>query len=344
MFKLIQPDLRCHRRSLWAKQIVTYDVCVVWMCAHVCMHTAFAAAFLAAKRRSGLVAGSGRVQVPVVYDNRGPIAFGSPCDWAAGVASRVLSRELRLATVYFQNDSLEEDISVEVPLYAIENAGKVFVDFKALSHLGGRQTQEDRYLCEPEMDNNPSEYPALCRIGLPALSFFAVYDGHGGEDAAEVCSWLLPSQTGSSCVSLPLPNPLRYLTLHLSSLPSPCSLSVFRSVHLCPSSLSSCFYLNPSSQPRKSTSTADADAAAATATTTSCDTTVYSCMCTVCIATSLPARGSHARAHPAYIACILMACTTCATRRRHNNNHARTVFAGTTPQKLCARTGEPSQL
>ena len=123
----------------------------------------------------------------MVYDSRGPIAFGSPCDWASGVASRVLSHELRLATVHFKKEeALDAGISVEIPLYAIENAGKIFLDYKAQTAQGGRQTQEDRYMCEPDMDKNSAAYPKLCKIGLPTLSFFAVYDGHGGEAAAEV--------------------------------------------------------------------------------------------------------------------------------------------------------------
>ena len=116
-----------------------------------------------------------------------PIAFGRPCEWATGVASRVLSHELRLATVHFKKEeAVEEEFNVEIPFCASENTGRIFLDYKAQTAQGGRDTQEDRYMCEPDMDKKPAEYPGLCRIGLPTLSFFAVYDGHGGEDAAEV--------------------------------------------------------------------------------------------------------------------------------------------------------------
>ena len=113
-----------------------------------------------------------------------PIAFGRPCEWATGVASRVLSHELRLATVHFKKEeAVEEEFNVEIPFCASENTGRIFLDYKAQTAQGGQPKQEDRYMCEPDMDKN---YPGLCKIGLPTLSFFAVYDGHGGEDAAEV--------------------------------------------------------------------------------------------------------------------------------------------------------------
>lgn len=60
------------------------------------MMTGFTAAFLAAKRRSSLSSSGDRtgrvdVSVPVVYASGTPIAFGSPCDWAVGVAVGALA-------------------------------------------------------------------------------------------------------------------------------------------------------------------------------------------------------------------------------------------------------------
>jgi hypothetical protein len=60
------------------------------------MMTGFTAAFLAAKRRSSLSSSGDRtgwvdVRVPVVYASGTPIAFGSPCDWAVGVAVGALA-------------------------------------------------------------------------------------------------------------------------------------------------------------------------------------------------------------------------------------------------------------
>ena len=127
------------------------------------------------------------MRVPVVYARGMPIAFGSPCDWAVGVAARVLSREYRLATVHFKLETHEDDqdaVKLEIPLFAIETAGRNFLDHRAHSHKGSRRRQEDRYHCAVEMDKSDA-YPYLCKIGLPALSFFAVYDGHGGDAAAE---------------------------------------------------------------------------------------------------------------------------------------------------------------
>jgi len=127
------------------------------------------------------------VQVPVVYDGQRPIAFGSPCDWAAGVAARVLSRELLLATVHFKSESPEVDtgsITIQTSI-ALENTGKIFLDFKAQTNIGFRTTQEDRFTCEAEMEKNETDYPTLFKKILHSLSFFAVYDGHGGEDTSE---------------------------------------------------------------------------------------------------------------------------------------------------------------
>ena len=181
--------------SLWANACVRVRVPSP---APTCTtHPGFAAAFLAAKRSSVITSESSgatetaalHFHIPVVYDCRRPVAFGRPCEWANGVASRVLSRELRLATVHFRCDFGPEDagtLSVKMPLFAIDNAGAAFLDWRVHTAQGARSCQEDRYTCEPEMDKNEQDYPGLCKIGLPALSFFGVYDGHGGADTAEM--------------------------------------------------------------------------------------------------------------------------------------------------------------
>lgn len=100
-----------------------------------------------------------------MYDGSEPIDFGRPCFWKAGVAERVLKKELRVETVEVQGLDEEKDL-----LDDIETAS-----FKVVYHqsYGARKVQEDRYMCKEYLD------------GIAYVSFFGVYDGHGGTEAAE---------------------------------------------------------------------------------------------------------------------------------------------------------------
>jgi serine/threonine protein phosphatase PrpC len=104
----------------------------------------------------------------VVYDGSEPIAFGRPCFWKAGIAARVLQNELRVETVEVQGLDEEEELLDEIE--SAESAS-----FKVVYHqsYGARKDQEDRYMCKEYLD------------GISYISFFGVYDGHGGAEAAE---------------------------------------------------------------------------------------------------------------------------------------------------------------
>mmetsp|Transcript_22955 Transcript_22955/g.54390 ORF Transcript_22955/g.54390 Transcript_22955/m.54390 type:complete len:508 (+) Transcript_22955:373-1896(+) len=143
----------------------------------------FASAFLAEKRKSRRPADTD-LTIPVVFEGTRPIAFGHPCDWKKGIAARMIANELSLANIHFRVQEEDLPMSGILPrndsLLAV-GAEAIFIEWRALTNDGGLSYQEDRYVVQPEMERHPE----LQALHLPTLSFFGVYDGHGGKEAAD---------------------------------------------------------------------------------------------------------------------------------------------------------------
>ena len=68
------------------------------------------------------------------------------------------------------------DTSLQVRLIKIGSAEPLpFVIAHGATEQGARTHQEDRFLCQPNLGEE----------GLSIISFFGVYDGHGGHKAAD---------------------------------------------------------------------------------------------------------------------------------------------------------------
>ena len=108
------------------------------------------------------------MQVPVVYDGAEPVDFGRPCYWKEleGIAQRVLKKELRVETI--EVTGLDEE---EGCLDDIESSSFSFTCVR--QSLGARKVQEDRFMCKELLED------------ISYISFFGVYDGHGGAEAAD---------------------------------------------------------------------------------------------------------------------------------------------------------------
>ena len=106
--------------------------------------------------------------MPVVYEGSEPIDFGRPCFWKTGIAERVLKKELRVETVEIHGLEKEKELHDDV-----ESTTFTCVHSQA---LGAKTDQEDRFICKEVVE------------GISDLSFFGVYDGHGGAQTAQYLS------------------------------------------------------------------------------------------------------------------------------------------------------------
>eukprot|EP00960_Hanusia_phi_P073397 768003-Hanusia_phi.AAC.5 len=184
-------------RVLWEKggctnsweEIRKYDE--QQQCELLFRYARFAEAYLAAKRcrKKGT---SFEVNVPVVYNSKLiPVDFGRPSQWKPGVASRVLSNELKVATIFFDPGDDWADEGYQVDDALTQDTRHIWIGCEEETDAGGLSYQEDRSIKVQIMNNNP-DYPELMNITMPDLSFFAVFDGHGGEGTAEFVQHHLP--------------------------------------------------------------------------------------------------------------------------------------------------------
>lgn len=145
----------------------------------------FVDAYLHAKRQQ---VATQQVSILVVKDESGvPQAFGLPCDWDDGVASRVHQNLWSLERIVVDvpsnaGTSLPKVLSRE----SINNKLSAEFDDAFMEHVmvgvsfdkGVRQSMEDTHVIVPDF---------LRGKGIGKHHFYAVYDGHAGASAAWLC-------------------------------------------------------------------------------------------------------------------------------------------------------------
>jgi len=131
----------------------------------------------------------GVVHIPVVMEDGEPIQYGRPESWAPGLAGRVMKGLLKVETMSVR---IADDTSLGPETAALLPDGSV--DGQLLGHdtvlgyawsslQGGCSYQEDRCVHFRDLFSGPEHGPGE-RLE-PGISFFGVYDGHGGAAASE---------------------------------------------------------------------------------------------------------------------------------------------------------------
>lgn len=158
----------------------------------------FPMAFLEAKRHVH----DGMVRIPYVTDSSDDpkqqtrsFWFGRPNNWPEGLAGRVLRNEARVdvMTLSVSDDNGSGGLQLRQlrssgapgasPFRGVDDSSRpCFIGVATKSLQGGCSYQEDRFVSFQELTDVPDLKIA------PGLSFFGVYDGHGGHKVAEYLS------------------------------------------------------------------------------------------------------------------------------------------------------------
>ena len=158
---------------------------------------AFARAYLKGRRRLK----AGAVKFPVVRNAYGEIVdCGNVYEWQAGVATRVLRGELTCQVATFVRNSMYDPTDPESSVFvehringwsAADAAQEGSTDPTGFllagesSAQGLRRSMEDETVIKLDLNSVLAEdLQSAPSLSSDPLSFFAIYDGHGGSDAS----------------------------------------------------------------------------------------------------------------------------------------------------------------
>jgi serine/threonine protein phosphatase PrpC len=120
-----------------------------------------------------------RIEIPVVLDLSGTavLAVGNPVNWAPGIASAALAARVHVLTVRFDRRQPRRRGSVHKEVTAARQMSAAGVRCFVSDARGVRSRMEDRFVL----------FSSTTRDAHP-VAVFAVFDGHSGDEAAELVS------------------------------------------------------------------------------------------------------------------------------------------------------------